>query len=217
MESHIGKTLRYRLAIFDFDGTLADSADWAFAAINELAARHGFRAMCETEREAMRGRSARELMSLLGVSSWRLPWVVRDFRRLAARDIAQIRLFPWVGELFAALGQRDIAIAIVSSNSEANVRQVLGSALATRVRHYGCGASLFGKPSKLRAALRAHATQANNAVAVGDEIRDVEAAQTAGIAAVAVGWGYALPEALARAQPARLVHTPEELLAYLSG
>jgi phosphoglycolate phosphatase len=33
----------YALVIFDFDGTLADSADWFRGALNQIARRYGFR------------------------------------------------------------------------------------------------------------------------------------------------------------------------------
>ena len=38
-------------------------------------------------------------------------------------------------------------------------------------------------------------------IAIGDEVRDIEAARAAGIACAAVAWGYAAPEALAAHAP----------------
>ena len=51
----------------------------------------------------------------------------------------------------ALLKEAGIALAIVSSNTEANVRHVLGPC-ASRFRHYACGASMFGKAKRLTAA-----------------------------------------------------------------
>jgi len=39
----------YRLAIFDFDGTLANSFPWFCTVLNEVAAKHGFRRVNESE------------------------------------------------------------------------------------------------------------------------------------------------------------------------
>ena len=36
-------TLKYRLAIFDSDGTLADTLPWMRSVFNDLAEEHGFR------------------------------------------------------------------------------------------------------------------------------------------------------------------------------
>ena len=43
------------LAIFDFDGTIADSAEWFGNALNELARHNGFREISAEQREMLRG------------------------------------------------------------------------------------------------------------------------------------------------------------------
>ena len=68
--------------------------------------------------------------------------------RLAARDIAAIPLFPGVPAMLAALDGAGLRLGIASSNRESNIRQALGPA-GSHVRHYACGASLFGKAKRL--------------------------------------------------------------------
>ena len=60
-----GESVTYRLVIFDFDGTLADSASWFVKALNDLAPRHGFRPVTEAEIEMLRGRGNREIIRYL--------------------------------------------------------------------------------------------------------------------------------------------------------
>ncbi|HEX8694744.1 MAG TPA: hypothetical protein VF746_20125 [Longimicrobium sp.] len=62
-----------------------------------------------------------------------------------ASDIGRIPLFPGVDRLLRRLADRGVALAIVTSNSYANVRRVLGLENAALVRDYGCGAGLFGQ------------------------------------------------------------------------
>jgi phosphoglycolate phosphatase len=201
-----------RLAIFDFDGTIADSTEWALGVMNEVARRYGFREISVEEREILRGRPNREVISYLGIPAWKLPLIARGVRRIAERDIGQIRIFPWVPDMFSSLKSRSTAIAIVSSNSEANIRRVLGADVASMVQQFACGAALFGKAAKIRAAIRKCASSNESTTSVGDEVRDIEAARTAGIASVAVTWGYATADALKAARPTQLVHSPAELL-----
>ena len=52
--------------------------------------------------------------------------------------------------------------------------------------------------------LNATACDPAEALYVGDEVRDAEAAQAVGIAFAAVSWGFATPEALRRQAPDRL-------------
>jgi phosphoglycolate phosphatase len=203
-----------RLAIFDFDGTVADSAAWSFSMFNEIARQYGFREISDEEREMLRGRSSREVIAYLGVPFWKLPLIARGVRRMATRDIGKISLFPWVPDLFGILNERGVAIAIVSSNSEANIRRVLGADIAAVVQHYGADASLFGKAAKIKAVIRRCVMPIESATSIGDEVRDVEAAHTVGIPSLAVTWGYAKASALEAASPTKLIHEPAELLSW---
>ena len=56
--------------------------------------------------------------------------------------------------------------------------------------------SLFGKAAKFRRVVRRAGVAAAQAISIGDEVRDIEAARAAGIACGAVMWGYAAPDAL---------------------
>ena len=48
--------------------------------------------------------------------------------------------------------------------------------------HFDCSASLFGKSAKFRRVLRRTGVAPAQAIAIGDETRDIEAARGAGIA-----------------------------------
>ena len=54
---------RYRLAIFDFDGTLADSINWFRNSFQETVTRFNLKPTTPEELEVMRGLSAREIMA----------------------------------------------------------------------------------------------------------------------------------------------------------
>jgi phosphoglycolate phosphatase len=62
--------------------------------------------------------------------------------------------------------------------------------------HFDCSASLFGKPAKFRRVIRRAGVEPAQVIAIGDEVRDIEAARAVGIACGAVCWGYAAPAAL---------------------
>lgn len=54
--------MTYKLAIFDFDGTLADSFDFFLASHNTLARRHGFTELDPARIDEYRGQEPRKLM-----------------------------------------------------------------------------------------------------------------------------------------------------------
>ena len=123
-----GESVTYRLVIFDFDGTLADSASWFVKALNDLAPRHGFRPVTEAEIEMLRGRGNREIIRYPRIAQWRLPFIAADLRRRAAADAASISLFDGVERLLATLHRNGVTCAIVSSNSSDQRRTRKGNA-----------------------------------------------------------------------------------------
>ncbi|TCP36054.1 HAD hydrolase-like protein [Sphingomonas sp. BK235] len=203
--------MRYDLVIFDFDGTIADSREWFFGSLNGVADRFGFRRTTVDERERLRDLGTREILRELRIPLWKMPSIARYMRELAATQIETIRLFDGIPDALRRLWASGTALAIVSSNDEHNVREVLGSDLAAAFGFYGCGSSLFGKKAKLRQAIRRFGVEPGRTVCVGDETRDIEAARAVGGVAAAVAWGYATPEALRRHHPDVLLSRVEDI------
>ena len=106
-------------------------------------------------------------------------------------------------------------VAVVSSNSTANVQRILGPESVRLISHFLCGASMFGKAVKLRRVLRLTAIAPDTALYIGDEIRDGEAARDAGIAFGAVGWGMHDEPSLRRQNPAEFFYSVDEIAVKL--
>lgn len=192
---------KYELVIFDFDGTLADTFDWFKVAINKAARKYNFRELNETEMEQLRDKKTREIMSYLGVSWWRMPFIARYMRKLMGEDISHIKLFPGVRELLLYLDSKNVKVIILSSNSRENVERVLGEELLQTIHHLECGISILGKTDKLKKVLRKFQMLPEKVIAVGDETRDIEAARSLRIISGAVSWGYSTPRALENEKP----------------
>jgi phosphoglycolate phosphatase len=194
-------TLKYHLAIFDSDGTLADTLPWMRSIFNEFAEEHGFRRVEPSEYPRLRDLHGRALLRELSLPLWKLPRVVSSMRRRMANYTGELSLFPGVDEVLHGLVAAGVQLAVVSSNSRENVERILGTANARLITYFGCGVSMFGKPSRLRHVLRQSQVQPHHAIYIGDEIRDGEAARKAGIAFGAVTWGQHSQEALAGQNP----------------
>jgi phosphoglycolate phosphatase len=207
---------RYRLIIFDFDGTLADSADWFLGVLGEMAERHGFVALPPDEMQRLRGLPNREIIKALKVRPWRLPFIARDMRTRAAADIHRIQQFDGVADVLRALAVDGVRVAVVSSNAEANVRRVLGDA-AGAVTDFACGSSLFGKARLFSQLMRRAGVAPSETLCIGDEQRDIEAAQGAGANSGAVLWGYAEAEFLRGCQPTHAFERPANILQVVRG
>jgi phosphoglycolate phosphatase len=168
--------------------------------VNDVADRFKFRRVADDDIETLRHSGSREILAHLEVPRWKLPWIARHMRRLKAEQIAEIPLFDGADEMLRALAASGLRLALVSSDSEANARRQLGET-AKLFSHFDCAASVFGKPAKFRRILRRTGISAARTIAIGDEIRDIEAARAAGIACGAVTWGFAALPALQALQP----------------
>ena len=206
---------RYRLVIFDFDGTLADSLPWFRASFQEMIARFDLAPVSPEELEGMHGLSAREIMARLKVSMWQLPAIVSDMRQRKLAAASETPLFAGIPAMLTDLQRLGVKTAIVSSDSEASVRQVLGPT-ASLITRFDCGAAIFGKHWKFRRVARRLGTEPADTICIGDEIRDIEAARAAGMDSGAVAWGYALPSALQAAEPTHLFNSIEEMMQRLT-
>jgi phosphoglycolate phosphatase len=202
---------KYKLVIFDSDGTLADTLPWLAGAFNQIAAQHGIRPISEEDHAQMRTLSARHLLQHLKIPLWKIPALIAGVRKLMAEHIHEFRLFDGIAESLGQLHSRGVILGIVSSNSRENVRLILGPENATLIRHHASGASIFGKAAKLRAVLRASRIPARETIYVGDEIRDAEAARKAGMAFGAVGWGHHSLETLRNENSEECFTEPREI------
>jgi phosphoglycolate phosphatase len=205
----------YRLAIFDFDGTLADSLPWFRASFQDMITRFDLAPVRDDEVEGLRGMSAREIMARLNVSMWQLPAIVSDMRKRKLAAASETSLFAGIPAMLSDLQRLGIKTAIVSSDSEASVRQVLGPATSL-ITSFDCGAAIFGKHWKFRRVARRLGTEPADTICIGDEIRDIEAAKAADMDSGAVAWGYALPTALQAAGPTHLFNSIEEMMQRLT-
>ncbi len=200
--------------IFDFDGTLADSAAWFRSILPDLARRFGFRCPDEEELEVLRHKPPREVMRILKIPGWKLVFIAVHVRKRAAKAEA-FRLFEGVPDLLRLLESRGLKIAVVSSNAEVNVRRALGPELSALVASWSCGAGMFGKAKHFRDVIRELKVSPERALAVGDEIRDIEAAREVGLKTAAVAWGFGMKPALEAAGPDLLFETVGNLRGFL--
>jgi phosphoglycolate phosphatase len=208
--------MRYKLVIFDFDGTLADSLPWAVSVVNEFADQYGFQRIDPSDHELFRNYDAKQLMQHLGVKMWKVPQMAIHVRRRMGEEIDKIPMFAGISEMLAQLAGAGLTLSVVSSNAEANVRQVIGPQNSALIRDFDCGAAVFGKSSKLKAVMRRCNVEPAQAILIGDEIRDGAAARKVKMAFGAVAWGYTNPDALKALAPDEFFETIEAIVARLT-
>jgi len=185
-----------RAVLFDFDGTLADTAPDLGAALNHLRTERGLPALSVGEVRPHASSGARGLLRVgLGLRPGDGDYErMRDafLQHYGANLCVHTRLFPGTAELLMELRARGIKWGIVT-NKATRFTVPLVSALGIAPDCVVCGDTTpHSKPHPapmLRAALEL-ALAPELCCYLGDDLRDVQAAHAAGMRAIAVGWGY---------------------------
>lgn len=208
--------MKYDIAAFDFDGTLADTMPWFNSILNTVADKYGFRKIDLSERENLRHREASEILKFLGIPLWKLPAIMSHVRTLMQDIDPSVHLFDGIPEVLARLKADGLRLAVISSNSIENVQRVLGPEVAALFDDYECGTDLFGKAAKIDRLMRRHEVVPERFLLVGDEMRDIDAARKAGVHVGSVAWGYNHVDALRERGPNEIFLTVDDLPAILA-
>jgi phosphoglycolate phosphatase len=203
---------KYDLAILDFDGTLADTYAWFESALNDAAVRFAFRRVDPADRAVLRASGPRQILAHLGIPWWKVPLVSNHMRTRMAADLHRLTLFDGAPRMLAELAGSGARAVIVSSNSESNVRALLGPESAVHIADYECGTSMFGKASRIKRILARMKLAPLRALLIGDEVRDAEAARASAVAFGAVTWGFNTSDALRAQEPAHLFETMDDIV-----
>jgi len=207
---------KYKLIIFDFDGTLADSFPWFLSIFEDLAAHFHLPALPRAELEKLRGMEIQKLIKEFNIPLWKIVQIGNHLQKMMMQQIHQITLIEGMQSVLDTLVGEGVRLAVVSSNAEENIRKVLGSHNAAYFEHFECGVSMFGKKSKFLKILKKTGVSAGHTLCIGDEVRDIQSAKQAHIPFGAVGWGYTHLQILQTHAPEEVFHSPQQILQALN-
>jgi phosphoglycolate phosphatase len=206
--------MRYRLIVWDFDGTLADTLALALATYNDLAARHGF--VRVEDPAAVRGLSTRAFLRRHGIRLVQLPLLIWEYRAATRNWMDGVCLFNGLPELLRNLQAEGCRLGVLSSNSADNIGVCLRANGVRDLFDFIVGyPRLFGKARALRRLVQREGVEPYQCLYVGDEVRDVQAARDAGVDSAAVTWGFHARPLLAQQAPTFLWASPGDVLPAL--
>jgi phosphoglycolate phosphatase len=208
--------MKYKLVIFDFDGTLADSYPWFLSIFQDLAKRYRLPSMGPGDLEKLRTLDIRQILSEYKVPLWKVVMIGNHLKKLMSSQIEKINLVDGMQSVIEELGEQNIKLAVVTSNAEKNVRRVLGPQNMAYFSVIETGVSMFGKKSKFQKVLKKTGIAAGEALSIGDEIRDLKSAQEAKIPFGAVSWGYTALKTLRSHSPDEEFDHPDQILRAVS-
>lgn len=214
-----------RAVLFDFDGTLADTAPDLGAALNKMLVDRGRPALTVDAVRPHASSGARGLLHVgfgvkpedPGYEAMRLEFIAN----YSAAICVHTRLFPGIEDLLAVIESRGLAWGIVT-NKAIRLTTPLVEQLGLAQRA-GCVVGgdttphLKPHPASLLHAAGEIRIPPTECFYLGDDLRDIQAAKAAGMVSVAVEYGYGgSGSAGPRGWDAEaVIATPLELLPHL--
>lgn len=203
------------IIIFDFDGTIADTAPLIRNFLDATMKKQGLTPVTDGELAELRNYPLRKIvedLKLGRVELWRL---VRALKKEIRDAIDDLELIEGMTDVLATLRLKGYSLGIVTSNDSAIVEQFFAQHNIPPFDFVLGGNGPFAKDRALKSARKKYATESQVCVYVGDETRDIDAARGADMPCIAVTWGFNSHQALHALAPDIVVNTPIEIVHYL--
>ncbi|MEW6560216.1 MAG: HAD-IA family hydrolase [Pseudomonadota bacterium] len=209
-----------RACLFDLDGTLADTAPDLAAALNRVRADHGLPPM---PLDALRPMASHGARGLLGVGMQVTPDDARynqlkdDFLAYYLEAIRlETELFDGVFALLEQLHERALPWGIVtnklSTYTQPLVAQLPWPAPPGCIVSGDTAAKPKPAPDPLLHAAAVLNVEPTDCVYVGDDLRDIQSAQAAGMRSIAAAYGYCGPSSPNDWGADAIIHHPLDFL-----
>lgn len=212
---------RFELVVFDWDGTLIDSAGAIVACIQAACRDLGVPVPDDERASHVIG------LGLVDALSYAVPSLPpSEYGRLAeryrvhflARDPG-LPLFPGTRAMLESLRGRGHTLAIATGKSRAGLARALQTTgLTALFDATRCADQCPSKPAPgmLLELMAEFDAAPERTLMIGDTSHDLQMAANAGVAAVAVSYGAHAGDTLAALGPLALVHSTDELAEWLA-
>jgi len=203
--------------IFDFDGTLVDTREIYVLAFNKIHARFDLPKINKKDWTRFQSSSMKDLCREYDIGPVKLLKIAKTINRETRLLITKAKFYPNIEKILLKL-KKDYQLGILSSNELSNIKAFFKQQnlpLKEVFSFWRCEKNLFGKDRVLKSLIKEYKLDPKTILYFGDQVRDIEACQRAGVQVAAVSWGFASEDLLASAQPNFLLNSPSEILDLL--
>ena len=201
-----------KCVIYDFDGTLADTERFSLNIYNELAEKYGYRTYTLEDLEELKQMPLTKLISMVDIPYHKIFSLIREGQGILKKHINDVKGFQ--EDLAATLEQiKEMTgqAGVISSNSKKNIKRFLKNK-EIHTMDFVISSPLFSKEAKISKIMRKEDLRPGEVLYVGDEVRDIQSSQKAGIRVAAATWGYQHRSLLEDARPTYLIDNLRELI-----
>lgn len=211
---------RFDLIVFDWDGTLMDSAGAIVRAMQAATRDLGLAALPEERARYViglgLGDALRQAVPDLDEAAY--PRMVERYRHHYLSVDHELSLFDGITEMIDALAARGHLLAVATGKSRVGLDRALGhTGLGSCFHATRCADECFSKPhpAMLEELMDELGVPPARTLMIGDTTHDLQMAKNARTAGLAVAFGAHPRAALEAESPLACLHTPRELAGWL--
>lgn len=202
-----------KYVVFDFDGTIADT----FPVVEKIGKEISKRYSLDIDSKEARKIGFKKALLKSKFPMWRIPQTVIEIKKRMSENVANnVEPIKNIKPILISLSKK-YELGVLSSNSKENVETFLKrNKLHGLFQFILSDSSIFGKHIVLKKLCKKLDINVEEIVYIGDEDRDIEAANKMGIKNIAVSWGFNSESTLKKVKPNYIVSQPDEILKILS-
>ncbi len=204
--------MKNNILIFDFDGTLADTLSHLVKISNRLAVEFNFKKIEPHHMSDLQAMTSQKILKHLNIPILKIPRILDKAKKEMHKEIPLIQPIQGIRQILHNLKSKGHQLGILSTNSTKNVTTFLKRHNLDIFDFIHTSARPWGKNHALKKIIKQNKFLPEKILFIGDETRDIEAAQKVKIQVAAVTWGYNTKDVLKKHNPDYLIHNPEELL-----
>lgn len=210
----------FELLVFDWDGTLLDSAGAIVAAIKAACRDLDLPEPSDERARHVIGLGLGEALrhAVPELPEHRYPQMVERYRHHYLSRDHELQLFEGAAGMIAELSDAGYLLTVATGKSRLGLDRALKtSGLGTYFQASRCANECFSKPhpQMLDELMQEFAVSPDRTLMIGDTTHDLQMAINAGVAGLAVSYGAHPASALDALEPLARLHSTEELAAWL--
>lgn len=210
----------YKTVIFDLDGTLLDTLDDLWAAVNASLMKYNLPRRTKEEVRSFVGNGIAKLMERAAgeTDDKTREGLLAEFKRYYSAHCAD-QTTPYAGilELLEELRKQGIQTAVVSNKADFAVKKLADYyfkdlLLAAVGENEEAGIRKKPAPDSLLSVMKSLGASMDSTVYVGDSEVDIQTANNAGVDCISVCWGFKDREFLLQSGATNLIDKPQEII-----
>jgi len=197
--------------LFNFNGTIVDTKSVAIDAYNEIAEKQGYKQIAKQDISSLRSLSIRERCKILQVPLYKMPLIGIAIKRRYQQYLPSLTPVVGLKECLEDLKECGFQLGFTTSNNRDMTQNFLLNNEMSMFDYTDYTTTPFSKSKDIRHFIKVNHLQKEDVLYIGDELRDIKAAQKEGIPCIAASWGYDSEELLQSVGTLQVISNPSEL------